>query len=54
MHESDLMEALAKAEKREYARKWRSQNKDRVKAINDRYWKKRAAKRAAETEQEVK
>lgn len=30
--------------KREYMRKWRAENKDKVIAINARYWEKKAAK----------
>lgn len=33
----------AKKAKREYERKWRAENKDRVKAIRERYWAKKAA-----------
>ena len=34
----------AKQLKREYYREWRAKNKDRVKAINERYWQKKALK----------
>ena len=34
--------------KAEYAKKWRRQNPEKSKAIQERYWLKRAAKLAAE------
>lgn len=34
----------AKQLQREYHREWRAKNKDRVKAINERYWQKKAQK----------
>ena len=37
--------AEARAAKNEYMRQWRAKNKDRVKAINQRYWERRATKR---------
>lgn len=30
--------------KREYERKWRAENKERMKAIRERYWEKKAKK----------
>ena len=41
----------AKAAQREYARKWRAANKDKVREKNRRYWEKKAAQ-AAEVEHE--
>ncbi len=38
----------ARSEFNRYQREWRARNKDRVKAINKRYWEKRAAKREEE------
>jgi hypothetical protein len=35
----------ARQERAEYFRKWRAENKDRVKKINANYWEKRAKKR---------
>lgn len=32
----------ARAAKNEYMKQWRAKNKDRVRAINQRYWEKRA------------
>lgn len=37
------MSEQAKQAKREYERKWRAANKEKVKAIKDRYWEKKAA-----------
>ena len=36
------IEALAREFKREYFRKWRAANKDKVKENNRRYWEKKA------------
>jgi DUSP27; dual specificity phosphatase 27 (putative) len=47
---------LAQNAKREYARKWRAENRDKVKAANERYWLRRAVKTMAaadEPEKEV-
>jgi len=33
---------------REYKRKWRAENKDRIKKYNERYWERRAARMLAE------
>ena len=38
------LDSEIKNEKRKYFKNWRSRNKDKVKAINERYWKKRALK----------
>lgn len=40
--------AEARAAKNEYMKQWRAKNKDRVRAINRRYWERRAAKREEE------
>lgn len=37
---------LARKERNRYHREWRAKNKDRVKAINTRYWAKKALERA--------
>ena len=53
---SDKEKELAQNAKREYARKWRAENRDKVKAANERYWLRRAAKTMAaadEPENEV-
>lgn len=39
------MDEKAKEERRRYQREWRAKNKDRVKAINQRYWENRVKKR---------
>lgn len=47
------MDELAREERRKYQREWRRKNKDKVRAINQRYWVNRARKkRQAETEGE--
>ena len=44
----DNLEELAKMEKREYFRKWRAANKNRIKQYNADYWQKRALQKKAE------
>ena len=39
------LEAAAQKEKREYIRRWRKNNPDKVKRHNENYWRKRAEKR---------
>lgn len=39
------MDELAKEERRAYQREWRRRNKDKVQAINQRYWANRVKKR---------
>ena len=51
MAEQDIHEA-ARAERNRYQREWRAANKERVKAINARYWEKRVARLAAEQEED--
>lgn len=36
------VEQLAREERNAYFRAWRAKNKDKVKAINNRYWEKKA------------
>lgn len=36
------MTEAAKQAKRDYARKWRKKNKEKVKAAQERYWNKKA------------
>lgn len=38
------LEELAKKERNAYQRAWRAKNKERVKAINKRYWENRVKK----------
>ena len=40
--------AKARAVKNEYMKQWRAKNKDRVRAINQRYWERLAARRGEE------
>lgn len=44
MNETDIEKA--RAAQRAYAKAWRSQNKDKVKANNLRYWARRAEREA--------
>ena len=39
------LEAAIQEEKREYIRRWRKNNPDKVKRHNENYWRKRAEKR---------
>lgn len=43
-----LLTESARAAKREYEKKWRAANPDRVKAKNHRYWEKKATERKGE------
>jgi len=45
-----MTDAAVKA-RNEYRREWRKKNPDKVKAMNDRYWAKKAAQAAAKQEQ---
>ena len=47
------MSEQAIAARREYQRKWRAKNPEKVRAKNARYWEKVAAARAAKKEQEA-
>ena len=42
-------EQAAKEARREYYRAWRAANKDKVKAINERYWVKKGLQAAGNT-----
>jgi len=44
MNEKEI-EEMARAERLEYFRNWRTNNKDKVRKHNDNYWKKRAEKK---------
>ena len=48
MESSNLTDEMIRAEKREYHRKWREQNRERVKSANRKYWQKRVEKKIAE------
>lgn len=39
----------ARKAKNEYARKWRANNREKVKAAQDRYWERRAEREAQDT-----
>ena len=41
---------LARQERNRYHREWRAKNKERVKAINDRYWANKALQAQKNTE----
>lgn len=41
------LEKIAREERNAYFREWRAKNKDKVKAINKRYWENRARSNAA-------
>lgn len=43
----------AKAARNAYLRQWRSKNKDKVKAAQDRYWERVAARQLAADEKEA-
>ena len=40
--------------RREYQKRWRKANKDKIREINRRYWERRAAKMAEEAQSEQK
>ena len=44
---ADNEEAAARAARAAYMRNWRAANRDKVRAINQSYWARRAAKEAA-------
>jgi hypothetical protein len=44
---ADSEEAMARAARAAYMRKWRAANKDKVKRINQSYWARRAKKEQA-------
>lgn len=46
------MDEAAKEARRAYNRAWRAKNKDRVREINARYWKKKAEQLAADQRKE--
>ena len=51
---SNTEKELAQNAKREYARKWRAENRDKVKAANERYWLRRAVKTMAAADEPEK
>lgn len=44
MNENKNLEELAKEMRRAYYKKWRDNNKDKVKKQNEKYWMRRAMK----------
>ena len=44
------LDEAAKNERREYYRRWRAENKDKVRQHNRNYWERRAMKRKQEEE----
>ncbi len=54
MHEKGKLKLSQQAidARRAYQKQWRDKNPDKVKARNARYWERRAARLAAEREQE--
>lgn len=46
-------EEMAKTAKRDYMRKWRKNNKDKVKASQQRYWEKQYLNISKSTDEEV-
>ena len=44
----DNIDELVKAEKREYYKKWREKNKEKIKESNRKYWENRANRKSAE------
>ena len=51
MDTRNIREAAA-AERREYMRKWRAENRDKVRKHTDDYWMRRAEKRLAAQEKD--
>ena len=45
---TDSEEAMARAARAAYMRKWRAANKDKVRKINQSYWARKAAQMTAE------
>lgn len=49
----DYLSEEAKAVRREYARRWRAANKEKVRANNKKYWERRAEKVRCEANAET-
>lgn len=43
------IQEIVRRERREYAKEWRSKNKDKAKRINEAYWQRRAERRGQES-----
>lgn len=52
MTDAELKE-LARQEQNKYHREWRAKNRDKVKATNERYWQRRAARLAEQEANDV-
>ena len=52
MDDKNFLSEAAKVARREYRRKWNKQNKDKVRAAQNRYWEKKARMRGGEAENE--
>lgn len=50
MAENAQLEEMAKEARRQYSREWRRKNKDRIREINARYWRRRAERMAERKE----
>lgn len=50
MNDEKQIEEKAKQAQREYGKKWRAKNKDKVKEYNKRFWQKQAEKKQQNTE----
>lgn len=44
------LQELARQERNKYAKEWRKNNPNKVKAANQRYWERKAAKRREEVD----
>lgn len=51
--DNQKLDEAAKNERREYYRKWRAANKDKVRQHNRKYWEKRAMKKSQEQKEET-
>jgi len=47
---NEKIRELVKAERNAYAKAWRAKNPEKVRAINERYWEKKAAQKLRESE----
>lgn len=52
MEETKTLSDAAKQERRDYARRWRANNRDKVKEINRRYWEKRAKEASVDVKED--
>lgn len=48
--ENKTLEEMARQERLEYFKKWRANNKDKVRATNKRYWEKRALRKVQQAQ----